>query len=680
MAACVDQEHILRYMPEILAYKNLLRTFDRQWVRITLTGKINSNRVASTLIDFMEGTQSKFLSLQDNLVQTLVAKNCEKVISEMAGLSQVAIDILKRNLFERTADVGFLATDDDIVAFLTGDDPASDAVIQIEDRLRAYRDNYTVYNDIVIFDTQGRVRAKLDRSDGVTASADPLLAATLETDGYVETFRTSDIRPGKGNVLLYSQRIPHPETGRPLGVLCLCFDFAGEMAGIARKLLQNRRAVLCILDAAGTVIATSDPRIAPLGSAQKAVLGDRFGLVEAQGAAYLTKTARTKGYQGFLGLPWFGHVLSPAATAFCARDAQAEGDAEDTRNTTLFSGALKQIDDDADDILSDLGLVVLNGEVMAAKQIESADPVIRQEANALPPVLGAIHQVGESIRGVFAQSIGSLLGTVMASKLGDLEFLASLAIDIMDRNLYERANDCRWWALHTTFRRLLAGGRIEAADRRRLQEILAYINGLYTVYSNLILYDASGVVVATSRPGATELAGRPLRDEYVARCLQLRSPQHYVVSLFDRFAEYPAADGSPRHTYIYSAPVLHPENEGQAVGGIAIVFDGEPQFRAMLEDAVPRNEEGCVEGGCLAFYVDRDKRVISAAGEGWTVGEVLPLPDAFVALGHGETCAGIVTLAGTRYMAGCAMSDGYREYKRDGVYDNDVAAVLLTPI
>jgi hypothetical protein len=24
---------------------------------------------------------------------------------------------------------------------------------------------------------------------------------------------------------------------------------------------------------------------------------------------------------------------------------------------------------------------------------------------------------------------------------------ASLAINIMDRNLYERANDCRWWAL-----------------------------------------------------------------------------------------------------------------------------------------------------------------------------------------------------------------------------------------
>ncbi len=32
--------------------------------------------------------------------------------------SQVAIDILIRNLFERRADIGFLATDDDIRLFL----------------------------------------------------------------------------------------------------------------------------------------------------------------------------------------------------------------------------------------------------------------------------------------------------------------------------------------------------------------------------------------------------------------------------------------------------------------------------------------------------------------------------------------------------------------------------------
>lgn len=666
-------------MPDVLGYRDRLRTFDRQWVRITLTGKINSNGVAATLIDFMEGTQDKFLSLQENLVQTLVEKNCEKVMSEISGLSQVAIDILKRNLFERTADVGFLATDDDIVDFLANDPTDAAAVARMEARLAAYRDNYTVYNDIVIFDAAGAVRARLDRTGGVSASRDPLLAETLATDGYHETFRTSDIQPGKGDVLIYSQRILRPDTGHPLGVLCLCFDFAGEMEGIASKLLQRHQAVLCILDASGRVIATSNPTVAPLGSTQRTELGEHFGFLVARDVPYLVKTSRTRGYQGFTGLPWFGHALYPAAAAFGGQDTASVA-SEDTRCTQLFSGALKQIDDDADDILSDLGLVVLNGEVMAAKQMAHDDPIIRQEANALPPVLGAIHQVGESIRGVFAESIASLLGTVLAAKLGNLEFRASLGIDIMDRNLYERANDCRWWALHTTFRRVLATGGVDEAERRRLRDILAYINDLYTVYSNLILYDAAGRVVATSRTGATDLAGMTLSDEYVARCLRIATSRQYAVSAFDWFDVYAAPDGTPRHTYVYNAPVLHPEAEGQAVGGIAIVFDSEPQFRAMLEDTLPRSEDGRVEPGYEAFYLDRSKRIVSATGNRWRVGEVLPVPDAFVALDHGQARCGIIDLPGRRCLAGCAMSDGYREYKRDGTYANDVVAVMTAAI
>ena len=49
-------------------------------------------------------------------------------------------------------------------------------------------------------------------------------------------------------------------------------------------------------------------------------------------------------------------------------------------------------------------------------------------------------------------SLSNLNQTIISSILKDSEFLSSLAIDIMDRNLYERANDCRWWALTSYFR------------------------------------------------------------------------------------------------------------------------------------------------------------------------------------------------------------------------------------
>ena len=53
---------------------------------------------------------------------------------------------------------------------------------------------------------------------------------------------------------------------------------------------------------------------------------------------------------------------------------------------------------------------------------------------------------------------------------------AALAMDIMDRNLYERANDCRWWALTPDFRRILSQPSISRGELSKLESILEYIN------------------------------------------------------------------------------------------------------------------------------------------------------------------------------------------------------------
>jgi len=52
------------------------------------------------------------------------------------------------------------------------------------------------------------------------------------------------------------------------------------------------------------------------------------------------------------------------------------------------------------------------------------------------------------------------------------------------------------------------------------------------VYSNLLVFDANGRIVATSNPAAGDLAGRTLSDEWVARILALRDTQGYAVSAF----------------------------------------------------------------------------------------------------------------------------------------------------
>lgn len=101
---------------------------------------------------------------------------------------------------------------------------------------------------------------------------------------------------------------------------------------------------------------------------------------------------------------------------------------------------------------------------------------------------------------MFQRSIANLHKTVVSSVLEDSHFQASLAIDIMDRNLYEQANDCRWRALTSSFRELLAESELSESGRDHIPSILAYINGLYTVYTNLIVFDANGRIVAVSKP------------------------------------------------------------------------------------------------------------------------------------------------------------------------------------
>ncbi len=164
----------------------------------------------------------------------------------------------------------------------------------------------------------------------------------------------------------------------------------------------------------------------------------------------------------------------------------------------------------------------------------------------------------------------------------------------MDRNLYERANDCRWWALDATFRRSLAESSNDGA--RSCGSVLAKINGLYTVYTNLILFDAEGVIVAVSQSSEAHRIGEKISAEWVTRTLALHTTQDFVASAFEPSSLY-----NDRATYVYAAAIQHPTTQHN-VGGIAIVFDAAPQFAAMLDDALPRNARGEPIPGSFALF------------------------------------------------------------------------------
>ncbi|HML55328.1 MAG TPA: chemotaxis protein CheW [Solidesulfovibrio magneticus] len=674
------EQTLLRAMASVGDCQNVLGRLDRQWTRATLTGKINCSRIAQTLIDFIITTQDNFAALQKNLVDTLVLENTQKVVLEIAAVAQVAIDILKRNLFERTADVGFLATDDDIVRFLLAGDFSRDAVEPIEERLLEYRNKYTVYWEIVVMDADGVVRAHLDRDNPLSRSADPLLAQAMGCREYVETYRETDLAPGRGDVLAYSQAIRHPDSGAPIGVLALLFDFAGEMAGIFESLKRSSDdMIIGILDGDGRTIATSDPVRAPAGRAYSLNLRDDFHMTQLAGEAYLAKTLPTKGYQGFFGLPWYGHVQKRVATAFRNGANGHRFDEAAIRQNAIFSGRLVQVEEASENVLSDLELVVQNGEIMAAKKSVQADPSERVEAQALPHVLNEVKKIGDQVQHVFQESTGGLLKLVTASRLHDVQFLAALAIDIMDRNLYERANDCRWWALTSDFRRFLDKPRLAEADRARMRDILAYINSLYTVYTNLFVYDREGRILACSNPDEHRQEGRIVSARYVSETLAIADSQLYRVSDFETTDLYEAG-GQPRPTYIYSAPITSLTNPGSTLGGIGIVFDSEPQFLSMLNDCLPRDGSGDILDGSEGMFVEPGGRIVASTNPEHAPGEMVDLAGVFCDLACGQLASHLTAEGDRLYAVGCAHACGYREYKRGDGYVNDLLAVIKVRI
>ncbi len=675
-----NEQLLLNSMASVGNCQQLLTRLDKQLTRATLTGKINCTRIAQTLIDFIINTQDNFASLQENLVDTLVFENTQKVVLEISAVAQVAVDILKRNLFERTADVGFLATDDDIVRFLQGDSADPQAVETMEERLLEYRNKYTVYYEIIVLDIHGKVKAHLDRRNPIHSSSDPLLQETLHASQYVETFRSSDLAPNREDVLIYSQAIKDPDSNAPLGVLCLLFDFDGEMEGIFKNLgSSSSDLITMILDENGKAIASSKPEVAPVGRVYSMDVKMDFQMVTIGTKCYLAKTQATKGYQDFFGLPWYGHVLLPVEQAFCNGTNGHKLDERSIRENAIFSGRLIQVEETSENILSDLKLVVQNGEIMAAKKSIQDDAAEKVEALALPHVLNEVKKIGDQVQHVFQSSTGELLKLVTSSRLHDVCFLAQLAIDIMDRNLYERANDCRWWALTSDFRRILEKPVITEDDRVKMRSILGYINSLYTVYTNLFLYDTTGKILACSNQVEQHLEGRILNTNYISSTLRITDTQLYCVSPFDSTDLY-AEHNTARPTYIYNASITSLSDSEKVLGGIGIVFDSEPQFDSMLRDSLPRNENGGILDGSEAMFVTLEGKVIAATNPDITPGDVIDLPDEFCKMCEGQATSDLQESDGKLFAVGCAHSTGYREYKRDGAYTNDLLAIIKVRI
>lgn len=649
---------VVRHMSSVEDYRARLASLQGSWDTLSLLSHLRGDGAD------MSSTRQAFEALANDLVHSLSEETYKKAMLALHAKSQIAIDVIVRNLFERTADIGFLAIDDDIRDYLRQRRTDGEHAKQLDERLRSrfreYVGKYSVYHDVVLLDSEGEVLVRLDERNNVARTSHELLKHTLTTrQGYVETFGRVDLLPTIERSLIYSFRVG--DGSRTEGVLCLCFRFEDEVRGIFAKLRAEADwSVFCFLDERGTVIASSDAWQIPVGASVPMALDAGGRIVRFAGREYLAVTCRTQGYQGYMGPGWFGHAMLPIEHAF---DNQAGDEARTVprellaalrESQTIFSPALRKNPVQADAIQRELNRTVWNGNVRLATSTDTGSDFTKV-------LLREIGNAGRRTQETFERSISELQETVVSSILDDAHLLASLAVDVLDRNLYERANDCRWWALNGALSRPLSNG----SGDRDSGEILRHINSLYTVYHDIVLFDSAGVVVAVSNRAHASKVGSTIREPWVTATLELRDSQQYAVSTFAPSDLYEG-----QHTLIYGAAVRNQAR--RVVGGIGIVFDCAPQFKAMLRDALPRTESGGIVNGSIGLFVDARMNVVAATSD-YQPGDTIELPREV--LGSDGRSQQTVCMNGVHYAIGVRKSSGYREYIGMGVF-----SLILIPL
>jgi hypothetical protein len=252
-------------------------------------------------------------------------------------------------------------------------------------------------------------------------------------------------------------------------------------------------------------------------------------------------------------------------------------------------------------------------------------------------------------------SIGStLVGQVRGQRLADLSLNM---IDIVDRNLYERSCDVRWWATDSAVVDCAADptpDRVSHAAKR-----LGIILNSYTVYLDLWIADVRGQVLANGRsaryPGVkgTNVA----RTNWFQKAMATASGEEFVV---DDIARNRSLDDSLVATYA-TAIRKGGEINGEIIGVIGIFFDWQPQAQAVVT-SVRLSPDERDRTRCL--LLDSRFRVI-ASSDGQGI-----LSERFE-LGTQNKSSGSY-YAHDNALIGFALTPGYESYRGLGWYGCNV--------
>jgi hypothetical protein len=264
--------------------------------------------------------ESQLTNRTGNLMNSIAQMADRSRGERMVDLSLNAIELIDRNLYERTCDVRWWATDSAVVDCAAT--PEAAAVAHVSERMAVILGAYTVYLDLWLCDLDGNVRAngRAGRFGVVgqnVAHTKWFRAARDLRSGDEYAVGDVECQPLLGNaqVVTYcaSVRAGGKANGRPTGVLAVHFDWEPQ----ARAIVQGVRvgaadkARVLLVDSNFRVIAASDGQGLLTERISLPLEGRRSGFHQDRSGAMVAFHA-TPGYETYKGLGWFGVIQSGA--------------------------------------------------------------------------------------------------------------------------------------------------------------------------------------------------------------------------------------------------------------------------------------------------------------------------------------------------------------------------------